>query len=651
MATRRKSIEYWFPELAAVTDNTDTEFTAITAYIPETGSSFVSVYLEVMIQDAEITSNNVNRRQISLKIGSGAYTDVNNTNLLTSSSEQKWLMMSGDFTTLFTNAWTGTTTSASLTAKCLFDSAIATPSQNWRCATAKLIITYDYDDAFTTQIKTVRLPLITPISALGTTKPAAIDTIPAFDTWLPETGKTYRQVTIVAQGNDEIAATTDHSMSWCIDNEATYTTGIHEGALNTSCWTRHNQLQTTGSLWTGTSSTHSWYIWGSLAVFAHYQAWIVITYEFDTGSSTIMNSLLLPMEFDSPAGTATNADYQRASRTLFIAEPNPITIARSSIQFFWEQATAATGIQYRVNEGAWSGALTSTAATVAGSCGAQYICDSYITTLARGLNTFTVDIYNAESPGATAPNTPSDFLYNLCSLWMFNYTSGKHTGGCCMHNHTVQHNFQVIDTGVAEQMSITSNKSYTLPETSYFINGIGTEMKHQSNSTGGISGLVIQAERLTGATENGHKWESIYLDQSMTDALTGIRHSYSQCRDLFYRWPNDADTSRIDIATARRYRSAFSPALGWRQLTFLTTYHSITYTVSGTVSGSGGGTVNLYLRRSETSAYKPGDLLLSTSRSGDGSYSFTWYDDTLDVFVDAYEDSTHLGRSADGKAT
>lgn len=76
------------------------------------------------------------------------------------------------------------------------------------------------------------------------------------------------------------------------------------------------------------------------------------------------------------------------------------------------------------------------------------------------------------------------------------------------------------------------------------------------------------------------------------------------------------------------------------------TYHAITFTVSGTVSGSNSGTVNLGLHDATT-----GELLLTTSRSGDGSYSFTWYDDTADVYVAAYEDDTHVGRSANDPAT
>jgi hypothetical protein len=56
-----KTVEYWFPELAAVADKTDVDFTQITLYLPENAKSFVSVTLECIIQDAEASSTNVNR--------------------------------------------------------------------------------------------------------------------------------------------------------------------------------------------------------------------------------------------------------------------------------------------------------------------------------------------------------------------------------------------------------------------------------------------------------------------------------------------------------------------------------------------------------------------------------------------------------------
>lgn len=625
MANRQKTVEYWFPELAAVTDNTDTNFTQITVYLPESSLTFRSVFLEVIIQDAEASANNVSRRQVSLQLGAAGYSSVNNTNTLTASGEQKWIFHSGDFTSYFATNWSGT--SMTCDARCLFDSAIGTPVQNWRCATARLVITYDYDETSATQVKTIRWPLITPITSLGTSKPGtATDAgIPAFDTELPETSKSIRQIALVVQGNHEYSGTTDQTLSWEMDSAGgVYTTGTYELGLNTSCWFRHCQIQTFA-----TNSTHSWYFWASVASHAHSQAFLVITYEYAESSTSIWNSLLMPMRFDSPAGGTTNADYQKASIPLWIEEPTTITTKRSAIQLFWEKSDAISGMQYRVNSGSWSGALTSLGLVMAGGVGASHECTSDLS-LARGINTLSCDVYRTDT---------ADLVYSLCGLWIINYTSGKasYSG---MHNHTIIHNLECTGTSAATQERIIAATAPNLPDTAYFINNIGIEYKHMSNTTGAINGFSIQVERLSG--EGGIKWESLFNDLNMTDALVGVRNIYADNKTVFKRFTGDYDSNRFDVETSRRYRSCPIQTM-WHQMSLLITYHSITYTVSGTISGSGGNTVTVRL----VSNYNK-EVLQETSRSGNGSYSFTVFDNTQYVWADAYEDATHVFRSALG---
>ena len=72
----------------------------------------------------------------------------------------------------------------------------------------------------------------------------------------------------------------------------------------------------------------------------------------------------------------------------------------------------------------------------------------------------------------------------------------------------------------------------------------------------------------------------------------------------------------------------------------MTTYHSVIRTVSGSITGSSGGPVDIYLHRAST-----GEIVLATSQIGNGSFSFDWYDDTEDLFVSAYESTTKKGRS------
>jgi len=106
------------------------------------------------------------------------------------------------------------------------------------------------------------------------------------------------------------------------------------------------------------------------------------------------------------------------------------------------------------------------------------------------------------------------------------------------------------------------------------------------------------------------------------------------------------ENSRMDIETSRRSNLYIPNSAGtatcafWETYQLYMMYHSITYTVSGTISGSAGGTVTINLYRTGTN-----DIVLTTTRAGNGAYSFTWYDDVTQVYSEAYEDATHRGRS------
>lgn len=101
------------------------------------------------------------------------------------------------------------------------------------------------------------------------------------------------------------------------------------------------------------------------------------------------------------------------------------------------------------------------------------------------------------------------------------------------------------------------------------------------------------------------------------------------------------------MQTERRWRVMLGGnCASFDHLDMYLTYHSITFTVSGTVTDSAGGVVDLSLHRESS-----GERIKVASRTGNGSYSFTWFDNTASVYVDAYENATHTGRSADAVAT
>lgn len=625
MATRLKTVEFAHPPLAALTDNTLTALTQITVYLPETGTkTFRSVVATVSAVGTATGTGNITTRRLECRLGAAAFTANTNSNLYTGSGEDIIVFHSVNLTSHFNTNWTGT--SMTFDSQVLFDGTATGIAWTNVCVT--LQVTYEYDDASTTQIKTVRIPLNAPVGAFATTKPGtATATIPNLSTELPEASKVFRSTHIVVQGNTAAnGTTTDATITMQLDNTTAQTTGIFEGAAASDLWYRY--------VWDcsavlNTSASMGFFIWGSVARFNHSQVWLVVTYEFDASTTTqLFNSILLPMDMSSPMGGTTAADYQRGSRDFFIQEPGTITTKQIAFYSFWDQAGNVAGLNMRVGTGSFV-TYTDTASVTGGSVGAMTRNDTAFT-LVRGRNAINFDIYRTDT---------ADLGWSLCGFWIINYTSSIPTQGAGAANHTVFWNLGSVFDGAAAVSRTLSATAPIIPETNYYFTAFGTQYRYISNTTSTAAGVSISFEKT--AAEGNVAWINAYTDPSHTDPETGLRHAYSQIKDFFYRWNGDPQPDRLNPETARRWRTAFgNAATGFEQLDLIITYHTITYPVTGTISGSGGGAVTITLHREAT-----GEEVLNTSRVGDGAYSLTWYDDTESLYASAYEDATHVGRS------
>lgn len=635
MATRLKTVHYAFPTLASLTNNTLTNLTQITIFLPETGTkTFRSVVAHVTFDDIITnTGGSLTTKTLNFRLGAVAYTSIANANTLTNSGENLSFHLTADYTSHFTTNWTGTSMTADFQLQINQSTGTTTGFVN---VGVTLEITYEYDDTSTTQIKSVMIPLNAPTSNI-TTGAVTYDTFPALDTYLPETSKVYRNMYIVVQGNTHInAATTDNTMTINL-GASTVTTGNYEGALASDRWFRY-VWNLTAAGFTATNATQNFQLSVTVARFNHPQCYAVITYEYDESTSTsIMNSVMLPLDINAPFGGTTSSDYQRAQRDFFIQEPGTITTNKIAFFPFWSQIAAIGGLNMRIGTGAFV-AYTDAASVLCGTNGSMVRNDSAFT-LIHGRNTLNFDVYRTDT---------ADFGWNASGFWLINYTSGKHSTGSGAHNHSVFWGLQQNGTAAAADNYTIAATSLIIPETNYYMTAIGTRLITLLSGTVVPAGFSIGVERLS--AEGGVEWENVYADITQTDAEIGTFYAWSQSKSIFKRWPNDPDSDRIDVETSRRWRANLpqptaTGTSGWIGLSQLFTYHTITYTVSGTVSGSSGGTVTLNLCRSNT-----GERVLTTTRSGNGSYSFTWYDDTENVFVEARESGTLLGRSDDGVA-
>lgn len=373
---------------------------------------------------------------------------------------------------------------------------------------------------------------------------------------------------------------------------------------------------------------------------------VVVTYEFTvTGTTTVMNSIMMGgVDTTGQIPATTSGDQDSWTREFFIEEPTTITLAESAVCLF-TQSAAPNGTTLNVSVGAQGNTAYTMAANSDFELGPHSLvhridaggqATTAFATLGRGVNTYTLKIY------ASTANV----WWNLNGFIILNYTSGVADDGPGVHNHTV-HNLLSPSTSTSSQNQSGTGAILELSaveDDAYWLVGAMMEIILQHGSTGTSYAYSLNAER--GAGEGpGHGCETMFSGQATIDneKQTAVR-MYSASRSSVRRHPNDLDTLRLDALTSRSWRMDLNPAC-YAVFGSWATYHCITFTVSGTVSGSGGGTVELALHRADT-----GERMLETTRSGNGAYSFTWYDSALQVYVDAYEDTTHTGRSDNDEA-
>lgn len=628
MATRLKTIEYAIPQLNTLVDNTLTAMSTITAHIPEFSGvvTFRKCIAMVHFQEgATMLTGNYTTRTIAISIGGAGAVTYASAGLYTGSGENTCIFYACDFTANMVSNWTSGN-NKTIAASVLLDATATTIAIVNVGMT--LYITYEYDDTQPTQIKTVYIPLNAPVTTLAIAKPGtATATIPALDTELPETSKVYRNMFIVAQGNiNSTASTTDSSVSMQIDALAAYTSQVLEMGATSDYWIRF--VWDITALGMPTNATAGFYIWGSVARFNHAQAFLTVTYEFDaTASSGVFVSLMLPVDMDSPMGGTTASDYQRAKRELFIEEPGTITTKQIAFYAFWSQMAAISTLNMRVGTGSMI-AYTDASAVLCGANGAMCRNDS-AHTLARGRNTLIFDIYRSDTV---------DFGWSLSGFFIVNYTASKPTQGYGAANRSIKWNMGLnfrTATAILEDIAATAP---TITETDYYMTALGTNFQFFSDSTGQLVSVSVLFEDT--ASESGVQWIGAYIDSIQTDPETGLFNTFSQLKSFFRRWENDPDTSRLDIKTSRRWRLVCTGVSTHKYLDLWMTIHNIRHTISGNITNSNGGTVTIQLLRAAT-----GELVMSTTRSGNGTYSFSWFDDTETMYVTAYETSSYKGMS------
>jgi len=170
------------------------------------------------------------------------------------------------------------------------------------------------------------------------------------------------------------------------------------------------------------------------------------------------------------------------------------------------------------------------------------------------------------------------------------------------------------------------------------LNDFASLIEFQPQSSNGLGPVSQRTGRLNG--EGGPEWRNIGVGAFLGDDEVGLFTAYHQTQDIFKRYTNDPST-RWDLTIARPYVVQFAESC-FPDITYIYTYHTITFDVLGAVSGyaGDGSGITVLMHRADTNEH-----VLSLTTAVGGTFSSTWHDDTIELYAQAREDATHMGRS------
>jgi hypothetical protein len=544
MATSIKTVKYSIPiTTTVIPDATLTNLAQITLEIPEASPTFISAMVEVNFQDIiTATGGTITEHRVAVRLGGAAYATFTELDDIANSAENiAGVIAPIDFTAHFNTNWSGT--SMTMDTQVFFDHTTGT-TLGMRNVSAIIALTYQYDDDIAVnpvQLQTAKIPLESLIGTLSTTANSNIGSnqIPQltgaggiFDGVNSLVVKDYF---FMISGNQASAAVTDFTISAAISGGATTVFGIEEHALATGCYYQYIYRPTIPSL----GSAHNLQIWSNLTnVYNHAVIDLYVTYTFQPiVGSKILNSIELPIEIASPLGSTAVTDASRFTRDIFIQETN-IVYKQSAFRIDFNANTTATGLRFRAGTQAYR-AYTNLIGVAAGMSSLQQRIDSESSqgagfSLSRGKNTIVIDGY------VTAAND----VTNISGVLTLNYLSDIVSGvGVGSHNHTTYQTFEPWNAQLLD-LNRSLNKSFQIPNTNYYI--IGTGFRLYLWQTTAANGITFDVEVLSGESK-GAGYSDIYTDVVQTDAEIGVTITNMSGRNVFKRFPQDADPDRLNI--------------------------------------------------------------------------------------------------------
>lgn len=520
-----------------------------------------------------------------------------------------------DVTTLARTAFTSATSALTFDAKYAYSMNVpAGTDALYRMQTfGELYVTYEHDDTDATQLNTV-IAGSPSLSGVLTTTHQQIGTIPQITGvggLLQESNIVIKDFYIMFEGNIDEDGTTDWDFYTKLDSETETLLTSNNSPLTSDAamkfpWRRMDiDFGSSHSVSARVTNTAG-------AKFPNIACKYIITYTFDGSSTLLTKTIETPFVLNESQldGTINFTDVN-------IHVPVAITAANNFANIVWMERShnpitiGISGFNSIVYKNDQIDGTTSMAGV--------YAVNHQMPNISAGFNKFTFNINQSASTDGTS--NVSGIIYST-----FNYT--KSASGKIINAKTFNGTFSNTD------IVGTNTYAYTSPVTgNYYMNsfGIYSNLMAYTNFTN----FSID-EKILNNVVNKYK-----------TAVNGtlVKTAYTQCVQFFtdystLKFPEETNSLNTNPVPSGSLRVINTQAFKYPSFLFNFNYHTFRWTVSGTISGSAGGTIMLHLVDGVNNK-----IIQSTSRVGNGSYSFSHWDNTSDIYVVAVESDTLKGVS------
>lgn len=580
---------------------TEHTFSARTVNMPETTRTIRFARVIMNVRDAHTTATDWDGYRCGIQINAVAFSDTDVTLTNANSGDHGSLELSTDVTSYFVTNDPATAT-FTFGVRARFQTGAAS---NVNGLAAVLEITYDYDEAASTHVKTVAIPIQTHHTAITNsyqeigiagTAPAPANQIPILTgtgKFLPEDTVTITDTWFEIQGT-EGGAGTNLTMTVRLDGATDLTRYTTEQTLGSN--PKYFDRILTSNAGDGgadatltTASAHAFEIKSSTASnsFECIGAIMYVTYTFaPSTTSQVLNSVLVPLTAGTQSAVenfdSTSTDLDLLVANINIQEPGPIYMKQSGFLQF-NNANNLTANAYAIGQPTRAYTIASNAVR----CGDSPIigrADHSLSTwsLRRGWNRLTVARYNSTE---AAP------YGSLGGYAIINYFSAVHDasaiGGSAnavgAHAHTTV--WPIVPTHVDQVGTDTrTNRSPTAPIIAESYQMIGAAIDSQLWPVTALLPTWMQAERQAQELEGAGWFISNITGSGNNGAVeSGTKRSHADVTSWWHPRPATEtatsqvltrDNSRMDVETARDWQMSVTTATSLDATLWLT-YHSI----------------------------------------------------------------------------